>query len=157
MYPTKGYAGGSSFDHVGGPPEYVCLPNDPIYQSSTDNCTLQAAGEMYGAAYGGACFPSDVPCAVCKTTSHSSTIMIPARNACYPGWVEQYHGNLASGANSHTAASQYVCLDVNPEVIPGGKANAHGKLFYAVVGYCGIMQCPPYKDSARLACVVCAK
>ena len=152
----KDYAGGSYLDHTGGAADYVCLPKDPIYQSSS--CPLGAAGEMYGAEYQGGCHDdNDVPCAVCRSTNHSSTVMIPARNTCYPGWVEQYRGDLASGAYGHTAASQFVCLDASPEEVPSGGANTNGKLFYAVVGHCGSLPCPPYKEGVALTCVVCAK
>ncbi|VDI51361.1 Hypothetical predicted protein [Mytilus galloprovincialis] len=36
----------------------------------------------------------DVPCAVCRVNHASTTIMIPGKSRCYPGWETEYSGNL---------------------------------------------------------------
>jgi hypothetical protein len=42
--------------------------------------------------------------------------MIPGRNHCNNDWKFEYNGKLASGYEGEVAASQYVCVDSNPEV-----------------------------------------
>nr|KAG5708528.1 hypothetical protein BaRGS_032949 [Batillaria attramentaria] len=46
----------------------------------------------------------DIVCAVC-VARHEMTHMIPARNACYPGWKLQYSGYLMSGRHDHASPS----------------------------------------------------
>ena len=150
-----GYAGGSWHDDTGGAAEYVCLPRDPINHTYF---TMDNLGLMYGAEYhGGSLNDQDVPCAVCRSTVYSSIVMIPARNQCYPGWVEQYHGMLSSGYHGSNASTQYVCLDAEPKAVPNGQQNNDGKWFDMVTSKCGSLPCPPYTDNALLSCVVCAK
>ena len=83
--------------------------------------------------------------------------MIPGRNQCYKGWTLEYKGYLVAGHHGHAAATEYVCLDDNPDVIPGRHTNQNGALFYMVEGRCGSLICPPYVDGRELTCVVCSK
>jgi hypothetical protein len=41
----------------------------------------------------------DVPCAVCRSTTTQTSIMIPGRETCYPGWKKEYNGLIASTRN----------------------------------------------------------
>ncbi|XP_033748451.1 short-chain collagen C4-like [Pecten maximus] len=160
----SGYAGGSHYSHSGGAAEYVCMPTDPIWGPHKDTPVYHGhAGYMYGAEYeeptalfGVKNTLQDVPCAVCMTKQYSTTLMIPGRNECYTGWTEAYHGDLASGYYGHTAASQYVCVDSQPQVLEtGSSVNQNGKLFYGVQSKCGPLPCPPYENGKFLTCVVC--
>ncbi|XP_069107527.1 uncharacterized protein [Argopecten irradians] len=87
----KGYVGGSHFSHTGSAVDYVCLPKDPSWGPITDQVTT-GYGLMYGAEYENIIvykvpdLNREVPCAVCRESSYSTTIMIPARTTCYPGW-----------------------------------------------------------------------
>ena len=38
----------------------------------------------------------DIPCAVCRSTSTTTTIMIPGKQTCYNGWKIEYEGFIAS-------------------------------------------------------------
>ncbi|XP_069107039.1 uncharacterized protein [Argopecten irradians] len=158
-----GYVGGSHYNNPGGAAEYVCLPPDPTW-GPFKHYQPGSTGYMYGAEYehpkemfGVSDTSQDIPCAVCESTPHSAVLMIPGRVNCYPGWVEAYHGNLASGYFDHKAASQYICLDGAPEIVEGGNANDDGKLLYGVISKCGSLPCPPYEDDKFLSCVVCLK
>ena len=83
--------------------------------------------------------------------------MIPGRNHCTNGWKFEYNGKLASGSEDEVAASQYVCVDSNPEVFERSGTGKNGKLFYPVRASCGSLPCPPYINNAFLTCVVCSK
>jgi len=99
----------------------------------------------------------DPPCAVCRTR-RSSAMMIPDRNQCLDGWTLEYHGYLSGGSSLHTAATEFFCLDADPEVTIGGSANNDGKVFYLSEVRCGSsLLCPPYINVRELTCVVCTK
>ncbi|XP_062591839.1 short-chain collagen C4-like [Saccostrea cucullata] len=154
----SGFAGGSYFGHTGGAAEYVCLSPSPVLvtlHDSVHNAT------MYGAEYDSNAFGpdngDDMPCAVCRSKSTSSVLMIPGTNVCVPGWRTQYKGYLAAGSFDQAAASQYICLDEIPETIVNGHVNNNGKLVHPVLAVCGSLECPPYKNNKYLTCVVCTK
>ncbi|OWF34980.1 uncharacterized protein LOC110443506 [Mizuhopecten yessoensis] len=154
----EGYAGGSHYTDQGAAAEYVCMPRNPVYEY-TDYHDYD--GYIYGSEYESTFFGTtrvsdDVPCAVCRSLS-PSVLMIPGTNTCPAGWGIEYHGILASGYRGHAAASQYVCLDKNPEALPHGIRKEDGKLFYRVRSKCGSLPCPPYIDGSILSCVVCSK
>ncbi|KAJ8314242.1 hypothetical protein KUTeg_008803 [Tegillarca granosa] len=154
----SGFAGGSHYTHGGGAAEYVCLPRDPEFGVQQN---VGAYGYIYGAEYQtnyfGPAEDQDVPCAVCRSLTGTSVIMIPAKSTCYPNWKREYHGRLASGYFGHTSASQYVCVDETPEAVIGGNSNSDGKLFYPVKAECGSLECPPYQNDKEVLCVVCTQ
>ena len=99
-------------------------------------------------------YDNDVPCAVCRSV-RTSILMIPGRNACYDGWTVEYAGYLSAGHHGHNSATEYVCLDADPEVVAGRQADNNGRLFYIVESMCGALSCPPYIEGRALTCVVC--
>jgi hypothetical protein len=98
----------------------------------------------------------DVPCTVCGV-ERTNILMIPGRTTCYDGWKREYTGYLEAGHPTHVAASEYICLDENPEDTGVPARHENGKLFYLTVGKCGSLPCPPYVDGRLLSCVVCTK
>ncbi|XP_053407204.1 short-chain collagen C4-like isoform X1 [Mercenaria mercenaria] len=159
----KGYAGGSLYSDPGSASNYLCLPEDPQASEKTkdDNTRGSIGARVYGAEYqmdffSGNILQDDVPCAVCES-ERSKILMIPGRTTCYDGWSTEYSGLLSAGHFSHAAASEFVCLDENPEVLSGGGANENGKLFFLAEARCGSLPCPPYVDGRTLTCVVCSK
>ena len=101
----------------------------------------------------------DVPCAVCNIRSRSSVIMIPAKTKCYPGWTLEFTGYLMAGYHNHEAATDYYCIDKEPENVVGGREslNDNGYLLFFVEARCGSLKCPPYVNGRELTCVVCSK
>lgn len=69
----------------------------------------------------------------------------------------EYKGYLVSGAKTHKARTQYICMDGEPEAEESGYRNEEGTLFYSVDGVCGSLPCPPYIAGRELTCVVCTK
>ncbi|KAK3083720.1 hypothetical protein FSP39_001996 [Pinctada imbricata] len=160
---SKGNVGGSSHDHQGSAVDYLCLPHDPDF-SIPENDLLttprQGVGLLYGAEYEmnyrNVRFDDVVPCAVCRV--QATVLMIPGKSACPQDWKIQYNGLLASNYFNHPGASSYICLDGDPEYVPGTRShNDNGKLFYPVRTRCGSLECPPYQNDSIVTCVVCAK
>ncbi|XP_021341112.1 short-chain collagen C4-like [Mizuhopecten yessoensis] len=158
----SGYTGGSYYDSTGAASNYVCLPPDPLWGPHKNLRSYQPA-YMYGTEYedptlfGVNDYSEDAPCAVCRTSEHSTSVMIPARTECYAGWEKAYYGSLSANDANHKAASEYVCVDEHPQALTGGSRNDNGKLFYQVRTVCGPLQCPPYEHDKVLSCVVCLK
>ncbi|XP_045177314.2 short-chain collagen C4-like [Mercenaria mercenaria] len=160
----KGYMGGNAYTDKGGPANYVCLPEDPIwgkYQDGIQNHGNKIYGteyELYGSfnPFDKNLHDEDAPCAVCRTY-YATTIMIPARTDCYSGWNKEYSGYLMSIDTVHPAAGEYICIDSDPEYILHGSGNQNGNVLYVVEAVCGSLPCLPYVDGRELTCVVCSK
>ena len=99
----------------------------------------------------------DVPCAVCRAPK-SSVMMIPGSHLCLEGWTQEYSGLLAAGYYGHPAASEFVCLDDQPESMHGGEnGDEEGKYFFFAEAVCGSMRCGPYVAGRELTCAVCTR
>ncbi|XP_053385267.1 uncharacterized protein LOC128550366 [Mercenaria mercenaria] len=160
----SGFTSGSPHDTVGGA-SYVCLPQHPTWAKYVDG--IQDVGgyisgteyQIYTATYSP--FPQnmqdqDAPCVVCRT-KRPTTLMIPGKTDCYPGWTMEYIGYLMTEHSTHKDTSNYACVDANPEAVYHGEANMNGKLFYFTEVKCGSLPCQEYPDGRELACVVCSK
>ncbi|XP_066279564.1 short-chain collagen C4-like [Branchiostoma lanceolatum] len=161
----SGVAGGTDHSQPGGGTNFQCLPTDPQWGTYQDGVQGGRAF-MYGGEYEqitNAPFGStsllnhDVPCAVCYVPTRGSKLMIPARNTCPTGWTQEYHGYLMAGDHTHPGAKEYVCVDEQPEAVPGGHENKQGAMFYPVEARCGSLPCPSYVEGRELTCVVCTK
>lgn len=164
LFLITGYAAGQQFYHpkasstFGGPANTLCLPSNPELDLSH---TVSTSNLLYGTEYKGNEFGTnsaneDMPCAVCRRNSLSTTIMIPGRKSCYQGWRVEYNGLLAGGFYSESASS-YLCVDKIPEYIPSGQKNENGHTVFFISFKCGPLPCPPYKDNTIVHCVVCSK
>ncbi|CAG2204621.1 unnamed protein product [Mytilus edulis] len=128
---SSGISAGAWYDYAGSAVDFLCLPHDPdVIQSDLRKSV---------------------------TAKHaSSTLMIPGKTTCSGSLKLEYNGRLASGHYSYKGNSQYVCMDMNPEVLENGSANDNGKLFVGVQTKCGSLRCPPYQDNVMVPCVVCS-
>ncbi|KAI8496537.1 hypothetical protein Bbelb_258360 [Branchiostoma belcheri] len=160
-----GVAGGTHYRQTGGGTNYQCLPTDPQW-GRYQNGVHGTSAYMYGAQYRidtnvpfGSTYldAHDVPCAVCYVQARGSKLTIPARKNCYSGWTEEYDGYLMANLHSLESATEYVCVDDNPETVPGGQANQASARFYPVEARCGSLPCPNYVEGRELTCVVCTK
>ncbi|XP_045170445.2 uncharacterized protein LOC123532908 [Mercenaria mercenaria] len=164
----SGYAAGSHWNDAGAATNFICLVKDPYL---VGNGSFNQGAQVYGAEYvidnanwqetSQRLFQRDisfhnVPCAVCRVP-RSTVILLPGKNTCTAGWTFEYEGVLSSGYYGHKAGSEFVCLDKDPEAVPGGNSKQLGKLFYLVEAVCGSLQCPPYESGKELTCSVCSK
>lgn len=149
--------GGTHFNRYGGVADYICLVPDPVFSVATSpNDTF--VQRIYGTEYDFSHLANDdLPCAVCRSKVHPTSLMFPGKVTCKDGWTKEYHGLLVSDRYTHTAATQFICLDSQYEAIPGSRANSDGKLIVPVIGKCGSLQCPPYEEDKYFTCVVCSK
>uniref|UniRef100_K1QWC4 Short-chain collagen C4 n=1 Tax=Magallana gigas TaxID=29159 RepID=K1QWC4_MAGGI len=134
---SNGFAGGSYYSHTGATAEFVCLPRDPDLTTKFSSGYAYMYGSEYDTTEFGHADGDDLPCSVCRSTMESSVLMIPGKSSCYDGWSMQYHGDLVAGKYSHSAATQFICLDEHPEALTAGQDNHEGKLFYPVQASCG--------------------
>ena len=163
----SGRAAGSFWNQRGSASNYLCLPDSPQFLDVVPGLQ-EFRGRIFGAEYqtneGGSplnsalagLFQDNVPCAVCST-ARGEKLMIPAQTSCAPSWTEEYKGYLMSEFHD-SFRTLYVCVDANPEAIPGTATNTNGALFYHVeVRDCSGLSCPPYTEGHELACVVCTR
>ncbi|KAJ8311703.1 hypothetical protein KUTeg_011058 [Tegillarca granosa] len=156
----KGRLGGTQYQQKAGPSNFQCLPDDPDYKEhqSGDQGTFIYGGEYELHDYSQKelldkrYFNYDVVCSVCQSRKNAAKIMIPGKTSCYNGWHMEYRGYLMAGHYGH-AASNFICVDAHPDVIPGTNKNDDQSVIYAVQSICGSLKCPPYKDYHELTCV----
>ena len=86
-----------------------------------------------------------------------TSVMLPATNACPPGWTEEYTGHVMSGFAGHPASTEYVCVDRAPQDRPGGQGDRPGGRLYYTVSKCGTLPCPPFQEGKILLCAVCSR
>ena len=156
-----GRAAGAYYTHAGTAANYICLPHNPEYYSSTKKATYAAL--VYGAEYETWASPlanlanHNVPCAVCYA-ARNAMIMAPAKITCPSQWTREYNGYLMAGYYNHASPKNFVCVDKDAQPVRGEQHDVNGALFYhARIGNCHGLDCPPYNTKKDLACVVCTK
>lgn len=163
-----GFIGGSyHFGGSGAAPNKLCLPNQPqwgIYDNKVNNMPYIGATmiDNYDIDIKGTLFDKinsyyRLECAACLT-KRSTTVMIPGRKECYFGWKKEYTGYLLAGHPTHKAASEYICIDQNPDFLKKSPSANFKSFLYAVYSKCnGATPCPPYVEGREMVCVVCSK
>ena len=134
----------------------LCFPHVPEYSSSSAIGTENAYGIEYKTHPAGL-QNENVPCAVCYTSLRSTIMMIPAKLTCPTEWITEYTGYLMTD-NSYRN-SMHVCVDQNPESIPGLAADGNSYEWNTIKSACSNsgLPCPPYStDDKALSCVVCS-
>ena len=156
-----GRAAGAYYSHTGTAANYICLPDNPEYYSSTKKATYAAL--VYGSEYATWASPlnnlgnHNVPCAVCYA-ARNAMIMVPAKITCPSQWTREYNGYLMAAYYGHASPKNFVCVDINAQPVRGEAHGTNGALFYhARVGNCHGLDCPPYNTKKDLACVVCTR
>ena len=164
----SGIAGGTFYNQRGGGANYLCMPKDPEYSPTLRyRGGTQGHAHVYGSEYenslqGGQ--DHNVPCAVCRVSTRSTVLMIPAKATCPSSWTREYYGYIMTelvgdhGRNIR-GRTMFECVDRDQESLPGGgHANTDGALFHHVEVVCNRgLPCPPYNPTQELNCVVCTK
>ena len=158
----SGYAGGGWYSQKGNGANFICLPKDPQYLSTTSP-TYQSY--LYGAEYqsnnkifGKTTHDYNVPCAVCYVPNKSSKLVIPAKISCPKSWTQEYYGYLMTEYYKNNRNALYECVDYSPDVIPGSAKDTNGALFYFTEAACGYgLPCGPYVAKRAVTCTVCTK
>ena len=138
------------------------MPNNPEYSDSRRTGT-QGHSQLYSTEYelpleGGQYH--DAPYAVCYVTIRGTMLMIPGKKTCPSSWTREYYGFLMSGRDStNYHRTRFVCIDREPESLPGSRGATSGSEFFHVEAFCGTggLICPPYNDQQEISCTVCTK
>ena len=162
-----GFAAGDHYTHSGGPSELLCLPREPTWGKYNDNYlghsfvygTEYEVSAMSQELFGKPLHNLNVPCVVCQSIGRMAALRIPGRIDCFSGWTKEYDGFLMGDHHSHAKASDYTCVDSDPEAIQGNAHDQDGHLLYFVEANCGSasLPCPPYVHGREIACVMCTK
>ena len=161
---NSGFTASGHHSNTGGGGNHICLPNQPKYGKYTN--TFERTGGIYGAEYEVSSFnpfkrnihDHDAPCVVCYVRSRGTQLMMPARDDCPNGWTEEYHGYLMTEHWDHKKPRDFICVDWDPESVPGSQSSHNGALLYLVQANCGYFStCPPYYEGRELTCAVCTK
>ena len=139
------------------------MPHDPDSLPSDFPTTTYSGhtaylfGAEYQFTYKNVAIDDDVPCAICKVTPATTTMMVPAKLTCPQNWTLQYHGYLGASYYTSDHASEFICIDNDPEYFERSRQlNSDGLLIYPVRVVCGSLPCPKYKDSQYMPCAVCS-
>ena len=144
----------------------LCLPQDPDWDGGNyTDVKNYASGNIYGTVFkdgegrhdllfGKIVETQDVPCVVCLVRKQS-VLMIPGKSHCYDGWTFEYSGYLMGGAYNQKSATDFYCIDKDPENRRGHDTT--GKQLHFVEADCGALQCPPYVNYREFQCIVCTK
>ena len=157
-----GYIGGTYHNVHGGGANFLCMTKNPRYlqyQAGVQghSILLGTEYESYPGSPLSAVYNHNAPCAVCQATTRSSQIMIPGTYQCPTGWSREYYGYIMSEASNfgNRPTKTYICVDKNPESIPGSGPNTDPAVIYHVEAGCTGLPCPPYNPQKELTCVVC--
>ena len=165
----SGIAGGTWYTHRGGGANYLCMPKVPEYSPTLRyRGGTQGYAYVYGAEYeqplqGG--HDHNVPCAVCRVSTRSTVLMIPAKATCPSSWTREYYEYIMTewrgthNSSGIVGRTMFECVDRDQESLPGGHTNTNGALFCHVEASCNPagLPCPPYDSMQALNCVVCTK
>ena len=156
----EGRAAGSRWEQEGGGIDILCMPEDPEYLDYSPG--VQGYSSVYGVEFWsntpqpfGSVYQQNMPCVVCSATK-KRVLMIPAEANCTTLWSREYYGYLMAPHSTGNYRSSYICVDKDPEVVPGEAGDSGGSTdVQHVEATCNGLSCPPYEQEKELACVVC--
>ena len=107
----------------------------------------------------------DVSCAVCRTSTRSTMVMIPAKASCPTSWTKEYFGYIMTEYKGQQNSAihrrtMFECVDSGMETVTAQqKTNGQVVVVHVEVDCnCGF-SCGPgkYSNHQELNCVVCTK
>ena len=159
----SGRAGGTRYDQKGGAANHLCMPDDPDYLqyiSGVTNINFVAPVEYYFNTMSSLSQFNEhnAPCAVCYAATRGTVLMVPAKTQCPTGWTREYYGYLMSNHHGHQGRTMYICIDKDPESVPGLNADSNSQCIFDFNEiYCNGFSCPPYDAQKELTCAVCTR
>lgn len=169
----SGLAATSHHGHTGGGSNFLCLDFNVTYTPGKFVNGNQGSSYIYGVEYrdadwiktlfkvddsieGNSLNQHSVPCSLCMAKRKMNHVMIPGRRSCPDGWSMEYRGFIMAEAHGHAHSSQYLCVDEQPQVVPGTHGDQGGAFIYMVETQCASLLCEPFILGRELQCVVCA-
>ena len=160
-----GVAAGTKYDTKGGTSDTLCLAGNPQYKSG-DRSSSNAA-QLSGVRYsvGGSPAPplyhrrgTYLPCALCYTTTKSTSFMLPGRYTCPSGWSTEYSGYIMTEGthSSRGGRRDTICVDQDAEAATT-KGSSWPAILFLMQATCVGLDCPPFNSQKPLTCAVCSK
>ena len=85
-------------------------------------------------------------------------MMIPGTTECPRYWTLEYNGYLmADYFADKSRRRETICVDKNPDKVPGTSTRNVAALLYLVESTCTGINCPPYTEGYELTCAMCSK
>jgi hypothetical protein len=162
----SGYPAGGSYTSNGGPANPVCLASAPNWTGVPFNDANNTAGSLWGTEFVSgvsgiasidALANEDPLCAVCYRPDADVSFEYPGSSVCPEGWNREYYGYMTGNLASNAGPTETVCMDIAPDVRPGGSADQNGFLWYTLEAVCGSLPCPPYVANREISCSVCTR
>ena len=160
----SGVAAGTKYNTNGGTSDTLCLAGNPQYKAGDASTSFPAQLSGVRNEVGGTSstplnhrFHTYLPCALCYTTTKSTSFMLPGRYTCPSGWSSEYAGYIMSEyTQSGRGRRDTICVDQNAEAA-STKGSAHPAMLYLMQASCIGLDCPPFDSQKPLTCVVCSK
>ena len=160
----SGVAAGTKYNTNGGTSDTLCLSGNPQYKAG--DASSSRAAQLSGVQNEVSGSPAPplnnryrtyLPCALCYTTTKSTSFMLPGRYTCPSGWSSEYAGYIMS-EESHIVRDprDTICVDQDAEAA-GTKGSASAAQLYLMQASCIGLDCPPFDSQKPLTCVVCSK
>ena len=159
-----GVAAGTQYNTKGGTSDTLCLAGNPQYKSA-DRSSSNAAklSGVQNEVTGSPATPLQnrfhtyLPCALCYTTTKSTSFMMPGRYTCPSGWSTEYSGYIMTEYTQNGRGRRdTICVDQDDEAA-ATKSSAHPAMLYLMQATCIGLNCPPFNSQKPLTCVVCSK
>ena len=160
-----GVAAGTKYDTKGGTSDTLCLAGNPQYKAG-DRSSSNAAqlSGVRNEVIGSPAPPlrnrylTYLPCALCYTTTKSTSFMLPGRYTCPSRWSTEYSGYIMT---EHTGSNvggrrDTICVDQDAEAA-ATKGSSWPAVLYLMQATCIGLSCPPFDSQKPLTCAVCSK
>ena len=160
-----GVAAGTKYDTEGGTSDTLCLAGNPQYKSGplSSSNAAQLSG-VRNEVFGSPATPlrnrlyTYLPCALCYTTTKSTSFVLPGRYTCPSGWSAEYSGYIMTEwtGNNRGGRRDTICVDQDAEAA-ATKGSAHASMLFLMQVTCVGLDCPPFNSQKPLTCAVCSK
>ena len=165
----EGFAAGTYATNETPTPSSLCLPTNYRYvnykkDSQYGNTKVYMVHELQYNTFIPGQNGKQVACAVCKTTSRSTILMMPATDRCYNttptdnSWTKEYDGYLMQASG---AGSDYYCVDYDmhwhyeSQRLYESQHNAEISVLSHVVAGEDLPRVNGYDPQKVLSCAVC--
>ena len=161
----SGVAAGTKYNTKGGTSDTLCLAGNPQYKAGdASSSTAARLSGVQNEVRGSPATPlksryyTYLPCALCYTTTKSTSFMLPGRYTCPSGWSSEYTGYIMTEwtGNSVAGRRDTICVDQDAEEA-STKGRANPAMLYLMQVTCIALDCPPFDSQKPLTCVVCSK
>ena len=168
--PLLGIIGSASSGATGGGVEFLCLPKNPEWRSTSTSPSYvswigSVSYQVSGYIFSSSADNKRAPCAKCYTNSRPAVMMIPGRKSCPSYWTEEYDGYLMASQESLNHPSRYICVGSLSTYYSYSSSSYYqysGYLTFVKAdcsGYATLDECSSgeYQHGRVLTCVVCSR